>query len=135
MRCSACGNPMRLAEPERRLGRRIARWFNDGRLPSGQQSYRCDVCGMGASVSAVYADTRWRRASLSGIYDRRTMQPVPRFYALMAAAGTVVGLGWSALLSWPWWLGPTVAVVGGWLFMTSTAFWHPRLPRRRQARQ
>lgn len=130
--CSACGGAMRLVEPVPRT-RRIARWFTYGRVPAGQRSYTCDACGMGASVGVLSADGGGFGRILRELYDRRAMQPVPRFYAIMAVAGAVVGAVWSALLSWPWWVGPVVAVIGGWAFMTSTAFWHPgRLPRRRR---
>ena len=127
--CSACGARMRLTEPVTR-GRRLVRWFNYGRVPGGQRSYTCDTCGMGASVGAVYTASHARGRGLRALYDRRSMQPVPRFYAIMAVAGAVIGATWSALFSWPWWLGPVAALAGGWAFMTSTAFWHPRLHQR-----
>src|SRR5687767_5827399 len=135
VRCSSCGSPMR---PTKRLprGRRLARWFASGRDPAGQRSYECDVCGMGASVGALYTHRHGplRGRRLRELYAERTMQPVPRFYAIMTAGGAAIGAAWSVLLSWRWWLGPLLAVIGGWVFMTSTIFWHPRWPTRRQGR-
>ena len=126
---------MRLTEPLPRA-RRLSRWFAYGRVPAGQISYKCDACGMGASMGALYTDgyRLGRGLGLRDLYGQRAMQPVPRFYAIMAAVGAVIGAAWSVLLSWPWWLGPLLAVGGGWAFMTSTMFWHPRWPARRQAR-
>jgi hypothetical protein len=131
--CSACGAPMRLEEGAS-PSRRVVRWFTGGRTPAGQRSYTCDVCGMGASVGGLYSTSGRMGGRLRELYGRRVMQPVPRFYAVMALAGGVVGAAWSVLLSWPWWLGPVVAVAGGWAFMTSTAFWRPRFPWRRSHR-
>lgn len=124
---------MRVVEPLPR-SRRLVRWVTHGRVPVGQRSYTCDACGMGASVGALYSTNGRMGRRLRELHGRRAMQPVPRFYAVMALAGTVVGAAWSALLSWPWWVGPLAGVAGGWAFMTSTAFWHPRRPRGRPRR-
>ena len=116
------------------MSRRLMRWFTEGRTPAGQRSYTCDGCGMGASVGMLYSTSGRRGRGLRELYDRRVMQPVPRFYAVMALAGSVLGVTWSVLVTWPWWLGPIITVAGGWAFMTSTAFWRPHLPRRRSNR-
>jgi hypothetical protein len=124
MQCSACGRTMR-PELHRSLARRLVRWFNNGRVPAGQRSYRCDNCGMATSFGVLYARQDGAAARLRELYGRLSLQPVPRFYAVMASGGLVVGALRSFLLSWPWRLGPIAVVVGGWVFMTSSALWHP----------
>jgi predicted alpha/beta hydrolase len=56
---------------------------------------------------------------------QRTLEPVPRFFAIVAVAG--VGVGW--LVSWmsgrqqARWQVPLAALAASWLFMESSALW------------
>lgn len=46
----------------------------------------------------------------------------PRFYAIIAVAGTAAGLLAHRTLGVRWWWGPVASVGAGWLWATSTAF-------------
>ena len=119
------------------LVRRAVRWFNEGRVPSAQQSFACPGCGLGVAAAQLYWRTDTPLGRIRQVYDRRTMRPVPRFYAVAAVVGLTVGGAATVVLRradpdggrrrelWPLWAGPLASVAGGWAVMTSSALRSP----------
>lgn len=112
--------------------RRVWRWFNYGARPRGQVDYECPACGHGVSMTSYYVvcghwTSRGRRlrGRISHLRSRRTLEPTPRFYAIVA----VVGIGGGRLVSWVTgrpqarWQVPVAALAASWLFMESSVFW------------
>jgi len=121
--CPDCGTAMtRVEHPPLLLA---WRWFNYGYRPWGQVDMECPACGTGVAMASYSVGGRSLRGRINHIRSRRTLEPVPRFYATVA--GVSIGVGWivSRIAGRPRarWQVPVAAVAAAWVVMESSAFW------------
>ena len=128
--CPECGqDPVSSDDPS--IWTRISNWFNLGMKAAPTLTCANNHTWGAASYSLLRLGHRSRGGRivrrplmvLGAIRNHRTMEPVPRTYALAIAVGTVLGLILDWLFEWPWWLVALGFVVIVWLFFMSTAFW------------
>ena len=105
--------------------RRLWRWFNCGARPRGQLDYECPTCGHGLSMTSYFVGGHSLRGRIGHVRGRRALEPVPRFYAIVATAGGILGWLVSRVSGrrCARWQVPVAALAASWLFMESSAFW------------
>lgn len=122
--CADCGGTMtRVERPPLVMA---WRWFNYGYRPWGQVDTECAACGTGVAATSYQPGERSVRGRISHLRSHRTLEPVPRFYATVAATGFGVGTVASRILGRPraLWQVPLGAVTAAWLVMESSGLWN-----------
>lgn len=122
--CDTCGGTMVLVPPPP-PAQRVWRWFNEGRYPRHQHDYACPTCGAGAGVSSYYVPSGSLRGRVTHLRSHRTLQPVPRFYAVVGLTGLVLGALGGRFGGWQraWWQVPAGALACAWAVMESSGQW------------
>lgn len=128
--CPECGgDPVTQEDPS--LWERLRSRFNLGMRAAptltcasghtwGAASYALIRLGHRSRVGRI---VRRPLTLFAAVRRHRTMEPVPRTYALACAVGALLGLLLDLLFGWSWWLVAIGFVVAVWLFFMSTAFW------------